>query len=215
MSSSLKDRKQALVAAASVMVIAASTTWIYLHHFRGPGVNEVLHIGVGQVMAQETARLLGNHGKIMIVTIDPKKFPELKVQMETFHKTLKSLGKFSVERTFTLDTEDKQKYRTGAGLSGRRFLRIVAKSSTADAIVSFVGAPDLSSEETATVTKWPKFIAETRSPEKLKNLFEKKVIQAAVVSRFDFPSPGTVKPKTPSEWFTNRFQVITNAASLP
>ena len=36
-------------------------------------------------------------------------------------------------------------------------------------------------------------------------------------ARFEFPAPGTKKPRTPREWFDNRFQIVTatNAASLP
>jgi ABC-type sugar transport system substrate-binding protein len=212
-----KQPKQTFLAALSLAVIAGCGAWIYFTQFAGPKTNDVLHIGVGQALAEETAKVLGGKGKIMVVTIDSGKFPDLKVQMDTFQKAIKKLGKIEVERTFTLETEEKLKYRTGAGLSGRRFLRIVGKSAEADAIVSFVGAPEITAEEAGSMKKWPKFIAEARSPDKLKGLFEKKLIQVAVVSRFEFPSPGPARPRTSAEWFTNRFQVITesNASSLP
>jgi hypothetical protein len=83
--------------------------------------------------------------------------------------------------------------------------------------VSFVGAPELTEAEVAELGKPVKFVAEVRVAEKLKPLFEKKLIDVAVVSRFEFPAPGNKKPRTSREWFDNRFQIISadNAGSLP
>ena len=64
-------------------------------------------------------------------------------------------------------------------------------------------------EEMAELGKKPKFIAESRSGDNLPDLFENKLIDVAVVSRFEFPAPGPEKPKTPREWFTKRYQIIT------
>ena len=72
--------------------------------------------------------------------MDTSKAPELKAQMGVFEKTLKKLGPVTIKQ-LPVDTEDKPQYRTGAGLSSRRFLRIIKKSASANAIVSFIGAP--------------------------------------------------------------------------
>jgi predicted ATP-dependent Lon-type protease len=63
----------------------------------------------------------------------------------------------------------------------------------------------------------PNFVAETRSPDHLAKLFANNLIHVAVVSRFQFPSPGTNSPKTSAEWFTNRYQIVTaeNVKILP
>jgi len=206
-----------LLAAACLVAIGASLAWIYFTELAPPEVNAALHQGIGQVMAEETSKLLEHKGRVMIVAMEASKAPELNIQLAAFEKTLKKLGAIKIERKFTLETEDKPKYRTGAGLSGRRYLRIVQKSAEAQAIVSFVGAPDLTDDEIAKFEKMPKFVAEVRSVDKLKSLFDKKAIQVAIVSRFEFPAPGTKKPRTPREWFDNRFQIVTatNAASLP
>lgn len=211
--------RQVLVAAASVLTIIGSSLWFYFSQFAKPLHNEALHLGIGRAMAEETSKLLGHKGHIVIVAMETSKVPELKVQLAEFEKTLSQLGTVRVDRTFVLDTEDKPKYAIGAGLSARRFLRIVKKSEKANAIVSFVGVPSLSKDDLAQLNleKMPKLIAEVRSAEKIKDLFEKKVIQVAIVSRFQFPSPGTRKPRTPGEWFTNRLQIVTAAslAALP
>src|SRR6058998_174570 len=88
------------------------------------------------------------------------------------------------------------------------FVRIVKNNPDTDVLVSFVGAPKLSDEELAELKKLPKFIAESRSAEHLPKLFEKQLIQVAVVSRFVFPAPGPLSPKTPQQWFDKRYQII-------
>jgi hypothetical protein len=167
-------------------------------------------------MAEQTAKVLGNKGRIVLITIPAGSEPELETQMESFQRTLKKLGDYDLKE-HELDTKDQPKYGIGTGLSGRRFVRTVKNNPKADAIVSFVGAPNLSDEELAELTKAPRFIAESRSPDHLPKLFEKQIIQVAVVSRFAFPAPGPLKPKTPQEWFDKRYQVITAeaVASIP
>src|SRR6266496_4327989 len=88
------------------------------------------------------------------------------------------------------------------------FVRIVKNNPDTDVLVSFVGAPKLSDEELAELKKVPKFIAESRSTDHLPKLFEKQLIQVAVVSRFTFPAPGPLRPKAAQEWFDKRYQVV-------
>ena len=122
-----------------------------------------------------------------------------------------------LEKSYKVETDDKPKYSFGTGLSGRRFVRIVNKNLEADALVSFIGVPTLSSEDLAQLKKTPKFVAEARSAEKLKRLFEQKVLSAAIVSRFQFPTPIKGQPRSPQEWFDQRYQIVTtsNLGELP
>lgn len=190
--------------------------WIYYTEFKAPQFNVVLHRRVGEVMAEETARVVNNKGKIVVLTIPLSKEPELKTQLDAFKRTLKKLGEFEIKES-ELDTKDQPKYGVGMGLSGRRFVRIANKNLSAAAIISFVGAPKLSDEDIKELTKTPNFIAEARSTDHLQKLFDKKLIQVVVVSRFQFPAPGTREPKTGEEWFTKRYQVVReqNAVTLP
>jgi len=197
-------------------VIVASGVWIYFTQFAQPAFNMVLHESVGEVLAQETAKLIQSNGQVVIITMDTSKFPELKTQLRAFEKALKALGPMSVKE-LPMDTEDKPQYRTGAGLSSRRFLRLLKKTGSAKAIVSFIGAPRMTDEEFAQVEKAPKFIAECRSPDKVKKLFEKNILQVAVINRFDYPAPIKHNPKTPKQWFEKYYQVIKadTASDLP
>ena len=210
------NRKNILLALGSVLVIASSATWIYYREFKAPKHNVRLHQRIGEVMAEQTARVLGPKGKVLLLIIPTGSAPELETQLQAFHRTLAKLGNYDLKE-HEFDTRDQAKYGVGSGLSGRRFLRAIKNNSTADALVSFVGAPQLSDEELAQLTRMPKFIAETRSVENLPKLFEKQIIQVAVVSRFVFPAPGPQKPRTPQELFDKRYQVIAadSVATIP
>ena len=202
------NRKNALLATGSLLVIVASALWIYYHEFKAAKHSVALHERVGQVLAEQTANLIGKKGRVVTISIDTKEWPELKTQTDAFKETLKKLGDYEM-RDYQLDTKDQPKYGVGSGLSGRRYVRTVKKNEKADVFVSFIGAPKLSKEEIAELGKKPKFIAESRSGDNLPDLFENKLIDVAVVSRFEFPAPGPEKPKTPQEWFTKRYQIIT------
>jgi hypothetical protein len=212
-----RSTKNWLIAVTSVVVIAACGFWIYRTQFAPPKGNDVLHKAVGRVMADETIRLLGDRGKIVIVAMEFAKVPEMQSQVESFKAALQSSGGISVKQTYNLETDNQPKYGLGSGLSGRRYVRIVNKNVDAAAIVSFVGAPSLTDDEIAELKVKPVLIAEARSPSKLKPLFDKQVLNLAIVARFQFPTPVKGKPRTPRDWFDQRFQVVTaaNAASLP
>jgi len=200
-------KKNALIAIASLLVILGSASWIYYREFKAPKHDVGLHRRVGEVMAEQTVKLVGTKGRLVLITIPTGPEPELKTQLEAFRATLKKIGNYEIKE-HELDTKDQAKYGLGAGLSGRRFVRTVKNNPKADAIISFVGAPKLSDEEIAELTKTPKFIAETRSPDHLPKLFDKQIIQIAVASRFVFPAPGPRKTKTAQQWFDKRYQIV-------
>jgi hypothetical protein len=207
--------KRRLLLWGAIAAIIGSALRIYYVQFAAPEVNLELHQAVGRVMAEETVHLVGHNGKVVIVTVNLSGAPELKVQVDAFEKHLKLLGGVSVKEKVVLDPGDNLKYRPGAGLSAKHFLKIARKSAGADALVSFVGAPQLSDAEFQQMKSVPKFIAETHSPEKLGNLFQKKLLLVAIVPRYDFPAPGPRKPQTGRQWFDRYFQIVVPDSPLP
>ena len=210
------NRKNALLATSSLLVMIASALWIYYHEFKAAKHSVALHQRVGQVLAEQTVNLIGKKGRVVTLSIDTKEWPELRTQIEAYKTALKKLGEYDL-REYEMDTKDQPKYGVGSGLSGRRYVRTVNKNTNADLFVSFIGAPKLKDDEIAELKKKPKLLVESRSGDHVPDLFESQLLQAAVVSRFQFPAPGPEKPKTPQEWFDKRYQVLTtsNAAQLP
>jgi hypothetical protein len=209
--------KRIAIALACLAVIAACGVWTWRTQFAAPKFNVALHVGLGQVMAEQTALALNNTGKIVIVTLAANGFPELGVQVGEFKKIIARHPEITIKETYELETDDKPKFSFGSGLSARRYVRLVNKNVSAAAIVSFVGAPDLGDKELAELKKTPKLIAECRSADKLKRLFDLKAIHTAIVSRFEYPTPIKGTPHSPHEWVEQRFQIVTaeKASSLP
>jgi hypothetical protein len=203
--------KTTLLGVVSLLVITGSAAWIYYYQFKAPKHDVGLHQRIGEIMAEQTAKLVGPRGRLVLITIPTGPEPELRTQLAAFRRKLKALGDYELKE-HELETKDQPKYSLGAGLSGRRFVRTVKNNPKADAIVSFVGAPALSDEELTDLPKVPKFIAEARSPENLPKLFQKQMIQVAIVSRFVFPAPDPRPPKTPQQWFDKRYQIVTTEA---
>jgi hypothetical protein len=201
------NTKKVLLIVGSVLAIAGSGLWIYYRDVKAPAYNVALHERIGEIMAEQTAKVVGNKGKLVVITIPTRDEPELQTQLNAFRRKLKLLGQFDL-KDHQLDTKDQPKYSLGAGLSGRRFVRTVRNNPKADAIISFVGAPKLTDEDIAELQHPPKFIAETKSPDHLPKLFEKNLIQIAVASRFVFPAPGPQTPRTPQDWFNKRYQIV-------
>jgi hypothetical protein len=209
-------QKNVVLGTGSVLVILASAFWIYSHEFKAATHSVALHERIGEVLAEQTANVIGKKGRVVTLSIDTREWPELNTQMRAFRATLKKLGNYEV-RDYQLDTKDQPKYGVGSGLSGRRYVRTVKKNANATVFVSFIGAPKLSQEDLAALAGKPRLIAESRSGDNLPSLFENKLLDVAVVSRFEFPAPGPEKPKTPQDWFAKRYQVLTpqTASALP
>src|SRR3954447_19140975 len=89
--------KEILIAGGALAAIIGSGLWIYFTQFAQPAFNVVLHESVGEVLGQETAKLIQSNGQVVIITMDTSKFPELKTQLRAFEKALKALGPMSVK----------------------------------------------------------------------------------------------------------------------
>ncbi len=208
--------KKLITVLACLSALAACGVWIWRTQFHQPKFNVPLHLGLGQTMAELATGASGGKGRIVIITLPAGQFPELGAQVKEFKRIL---GKHPdvTFKEYEIETEDRAKYQFGTGLSGRRYLRTVNKNLSASAVVSFVGAPELTEQEAAELKTAPRFIAECRTAEKLGRLFELKAIHAAVVGRFEYPTPVKGTPRNPREWVEQRFQIVTaeNARSLP
>ena len=215
MSTSAYSLKRSFTAGGLVLVIVACWAWIYLNQSKLPLDNVPLHQGVGEVLAEQTIKLLGSTGQIIIVAIIPRDFPELTIQLTAFEKALQRASTISIQQKVFLEPND-PKYGLGRGLSPKRLLQIVQKHPAADAIVSFIGAPNFADNELEQMAKaHPKFLAETHSAERTLKLLEKGALHVAIVPRMSAAPAGSRHPHTPRQWFDRYFQLVTPATSQP
>ncbi len=198
--------KNCCIIAACCVAISTSAFFI-LRGREAPAQSSALHRLVGEVMAEQTAKLAGRKGQIVCITVRTSANPGLEIQLAAFRKRLRQLGDYQLSEE-KVDPKGRLNYGLGKGISGSRFVKTVNKNPKADVIVSFIGAPGLSDQEISELKKMPRFIAEAGSPKHLPVLFQKGILQAAVVSRFVYPSPGPHTPRTPAEWVDSRYQII-------
>ena len=199
--------KNGLIITICALAVAGSALWIYWREFKTPQHDVAMHQRVGEILAEETANVVGTKGKVVLIAIPTGGLPELKTQLESYRERLKKLGNFDV-REYELDTKDQDKYGVGTGLSGRRYVRTVQKNLDAAVFVSFIGAPNLKEEDVAELKAVPKLVAQARSVDHLPRLFKNGLISVAVASRFTFPAPGPIQANTAQERFDKRYQII-------
>jgi hypothetical protein len=205
--------KQNPSAAVIVTAMIIASVWICFVRVNAIRNDNSLQQRVGEVLAEQTARLLGKDGRIVCITMTTRDRPQLKIQLEAFKATLRRLGDYEL-RECELDPRD---CGAGTGLPGQIYVQTIKLHKNTDVFVSFIGVPILTQKDIVELGGKPKLIAESRSADNLPALFGNHLIEIAVIPRFEFPPPGSTTQRTPEDRFTQRFEIVTlaSAKSLP
>ena len=197
-----------LILFAIVAILVAFISLFFTVGNRPSSASIAPFAALGEVTAEETAKLLDNKGSIVIVTRDTSQQadPELEAQLKAFQRTVRQRGltlaateAARVEADFTDD----------GLLRSDFFLNLLPKYPDATAIVSFVGPPSLNAQQIrALPQKIPKIIAVslTGTP---RRLLQSNVIQVAIVARTGAAPQLGKKPASTRETFDQYFQVVT------
>lgn len=218
--SDINPGRQIRIIIFSIVGIVGAAIWLF-YFFRNPDRPSATHIApfaaLGQVTAEEAAKLLGSKGHIVVAARDTSRSAdntteeELKAFQQAISKE-RGIAVVAVEKLYI----DPEVPASEQGMSFDDYSNLVQKYPEADAIVSFVGPPILNRQQDLP-QKMPKFIAVSLESAAMKYLFQKDVIQVAIVNRME-PSPqSSTQPASTRAWFDEYFQVITadNADSLP
>jgi hypothetical protein len=204
--------KQRLMAAGIAAALAVTFVWTCFARYSVTRRDTALQWRVGEVLAEQSVRLLGKDGRIVSIAMDARNHPQLNMQLEAFKAALRRLGDYEL-RECEVDPRDCD---AGTGLSGRSYVRTVKQYQNADVFVSFIGIPKLTREDIAELGSKPRLVAESSSAENLSALLENQLIEVAVVSRCEFPTHRSTSQYTPQDRFTERFEIVTaDSAILP
>jgi len=183
-----------------------------------PGFDPRPEHALGQVLAEEAAKLLTGGGRLTVITRDPAAFasPASALQLEGFYAELKK-SKLTVAATNIVQQDPLRLVRVPPGA----FVDVMRKLGENDVIVSFLGPPVLDGEQKARLGEKRPYVVAVCSgwlPRQvdLKGLFAEKLLHVAVVSRLQAaPTPPT--SQNPREWFDHYYEVITpaNLSELP
>jgi hypothetical protein len=198
------------IATAALVAIGASIFLIYKSQ-REPTLRPTVQIhGVlGEALAEETIKITGGQGQIVVVTLDHGQSVELDRYYKAFKDALKKSA-LKILRTDTVSAEKSSKYGPGAGMSGRRYEKLISNYPNAAAIVSLVGIPHPNDDELKALKgkTIPRFVAFSRNAKDLDELIKEKWVTVAIVPRFADSASAPHDPKTPREWFDKEFQIV-------
>jgi hypothetical protein len=176
------------------------------------GVEEEL-AGFSEVLAQQTARLLGNRGDIVLLTWGPPSdtAPSVRAFCQALQRTGLRLGAKEVVPGVRVNEHlvwPAQSYR-----------ELLERYADVGAFVSFIGVPQLSAGDVrALPTRRPKLIVANPCDSAMitRALFQQGLVDGVILPRFS-PPASSAPPKTPQQWFDASYQFVTaeTAASLP
>jgi len=216
------NKRTAITAFVTLAIVGGGAT-LYLR--RGARSNLKPFEALGEMAAQETVKLIGGSGEIVIIVPDfgESRNPTQEAQMSSFQKELKrqegvtiaAVEKVSLVAPQISTKQGKLRFFEptlgGPPLSQPGQLSQIANTyAQAKAIVAFVDLPPLSDADIpALKNRGTKLVVVSDYKDSYKALFEAQVLHVALVPRSEpFPEKGK-KPRTMKDWFDRSYTVIT------
>ena len=206
------ENKNTTLGVVAVLAIIASLGYLYFTQFAGaPKVNLKPFENLGYVVAEETAKLLNNQGRVLVVSevFEAMKSPNTEAQIKGFKAGLAKSGGVQLKEVKEFKrplADDPQHWPEGQAA------RFVNMGDTATATVLFVSLPqDLSKEDIAALKENKnKLILVCGQSPALKMLLKEGAVQLAIVNRFP-PKATPAGSETPREWFDRVYMAVTPA----
>ena len=225
----INDKNRRLIMVASLLVISGALFFIVHNVNQQSATNEIgsnMQTIVGETCARELIRLMGEEGRIAVLTLDTseQKIVPATCALNGFLNAIKKHPHLKVVTTEKLAADPLTMMNSSSfGIPVETFHHIVTSDPELDAIVSFVGAPKL------TAGQMSQMIAGQRRPKVIvvsslgycgpwvKPLLKAGFIQAAIMPN---PTPVNImdsRQRTAREWYEMLFAVVTaeTADKLP
>ena len=208
-----KARRRKTTAVVAVLAIVVSLVSLYRTMVvpAAPENSRQPYVGLGQVLGEETAKSLGDHGRVVVVIWDDNNQSgnPLTDALEAFRGVLKKHPNIHITATDAIRIET-NKFMMVGELTSETFNELLEKHSQADGLVLFTGLPPLESQPPIQVpTPHPQIIAVQIKSPLTKAYFDRQIVSVAISSSERPPTSTAANPKTPREWFDRFFQVST------
>jgi len=204
----------------AILAIAGAAVWIYRSQ---SGASQKFDLSpynaLGAGAAEETAKLLGNKGQVVVIAPDTSQFknPAVEGELNSFQKTLKKSG-LTIAAAVRFKLTPMESMATGGGVPRDQFLKVLQSHPNVGAVVLFCGFPRFAPQDyDALKQSRTKFVVASGYVPGYRNLLDAQVIHLAIVPQFDRSTAPAKPPQTLREWFEQEFLVITpgNTATLP
>lgn len=198
----------------AVLAVGAATASVYLAlGHRSEKVNLNTYEVLGAVTAEETARLIGNKGQVVVMVRDtgPDKNPSVEAQLAAFQKTLGKLPEVSV-LTERVQVNSMMMMSTGGGLPPELLFKALQAHPNLGALVLFFGFPQLTEPELFALNKTGvKLVVVSSFRPGYQRLIERKAIHLALVPKPEPPPADAPPAKTVRERFDQEYMILTAA----
>ncbi len=181
-----KKKRRIIGITATVLIFGSICSLIFTQCERPPHRDLRPFLLLGDVLATETAKLVGDKSSIVLVVMDAGDDTSSidGPNARAFMKSIAEHGDIKVLAVEKLSMNEGLKIGPGRGFPSSLLFSIIGKYPKAAAIVSLVGPPLLSDEEMETIGKdSPKIVVASNDSFNLKKLFDNHVIQLAVARR--------------------------------
>jgi hypothetical protein len=213
------DKRTKDVIVGSLALGAAVAALYFGFAGRSPKLNLDPYEVLGAVTAEETAKLLGDKGLVLVMARDTgaDRNPSVEAELNAFQKTLKKHPGLRLV-TERVQVTPMLMMATGGGVPADQFFKVLETHANVGALVLFFGFPALADRELEAFEKYgAKTVVVSSFYPSYKRLLERRAIHLAIVPREEAPQPSSQAPRTLRERFDQDFIIVTSveAARLP
>ena len=211
------ERRRKVTVIAVLVIVASLVSLFFTMCEHTPKVNRAPFIGLGQVLADETATAIDNHGTVVPVIADYHATGSTPMADEwnTFAKAIKKHSGVTLAAPVIVKLDESM---GEPGISRADFDKIIEKNANAAVIVLLVGMPMLDAKHPLTLPHTaPKIVAVHNTSMPAKQYLANSIVTVLITSRMTPEENAAAVPKTPRQWFDKYFQIFTdqNYQSMP
>jgi hypothetical protein len=195
----------------AILAVSAAVVALYFAFAeRSPKINLDTYEVLGTVTAEETAKLLGDKGVVLVMVRDTgaDKNPSVEAQLKAFQQELK---KHSGLRVITerVPVTPMTMMATGGGVPREQLFKALQTHAPVGAVVLFFGFPQLSESDLATLKKTGAQVVVVSSLRPAyERLLAQQVIHRAIVRRPDAEPATDRKARTARELFDQDYLIL-------
>lgn len=195
----------------SCFALVTLGTFLVLRQSSEPAMNLRPSTAVGQVLAEETSRLLGGAGNVVVLARDRDKDNQSAggEQLASFKAAMARRASPKIIATEWLHHPNALAMNAG-DLTSEQLLQLLEKNPEANSLVLFAGLPPFSPPLAQKLAaRSVKLLAVCGYSPNVRRWLEARSLALAVVPRFGELPSGTPSPKTAKDWFGQEFQLLT------
>lgn len=204
---------------ACLAIGAAAVVLYFTSGERSQKISLDIYEVLGAVTAEETAKLLGDKGQVLVMARDTgeTRFQSVEAELKAFQQTLKRRPGMSVvvER---FQIPPMQMMATGGSVPTEQFFRALQMHANLGAVVLFSAFPPLADPEIETLKKTGvKVVVVSSFRPNYEQLLARQAIHLAIVPRPEPPPADAPPARTVRERFDQEHLILTsgNAAKSP